>query len=386
MSADARETASPRRWRFDARMLIVIGAAVLLLGAYWAVVSLSEEYYVIEAPKGSIFSSDPSGFKSLMAYLEELQIDVQPLQRFDELPQPPATIVVGAAEPFAIEPTPSDGDRLAGWVERGGRLVLVGPEARLVLAGTPIGANRAGEASQETTLAPRIPSTYADRITAVTIGTPRLLAENAEWVTHMKDTDGQVLVSRSFGEGEVVWLASLEPFTNARLGDGDNARFATLLAAAAQPVYFDEYHHGFARGGGIWERLGGNGQAAAVLMLLALAVALLASARRLGPAIEPPAERPARSNAYIGALAELYRKAGAHPEALASLEEGLRSSAVKRYGSVEAAVRRHPSLASVLERSRHERGSSASRTDKDTFVDIAREIARVRREVEGTDG
>lgn len=386
-----------RRSGIDVRMLIAIGAAVLLLGAYWAVVSLSEEYYVIEAPKGSVYSSDPNGFKSLLAYLRELGIEAESLQRFDELPQPPATIVVGAVDPLEVDPTVAEGERLQRWVKRGGRLVLVGPSARFVLAGTPVGASSAGEAAEETTLAPRVPSTYADRVSEVTVGTPRILAENAEWVTHIKDTFGQVLVSRSLGEGEVVWLAPIEPFTNARLGDGDNARLATLLAASARPVYFDEYHHGFARGGGIWERLGSGGRAASVLVVLALGVALLASARRLGPAIDPVVERPARGGAYIDALAELYRKAGARAEALASLEEGLRAAAVKRHGSLPAAMQRHPALEGVLERSRAARGGSGSSAasgrgggaaaasgviGRDEFVEIAREIARVRREVE----
>ena len=367
--------------RLDARVVIFVGAAIVLLAAYWAVVALSEEFYLVEAPSGSTFSSDDTGTKVLYNYLQELGVETQALQNYEVMPES-GTIAVIAQAPLEVEPTRALGERLADWVSDGGRLVMVGPEARDVLMRVPVGASINVD-SKEATLTPLVPSFYSDGVESVGVGPERALAEDGAWVTHLKDTGGQVMVSRSYGEGELLWLSSIDPVSNARIDDADNARLATLVLAARQPVYFDEFHHGFVAGGGLWDRLGSGGQAGLLLSFAGLAVLLAAVSRRLGAAIEPVPERPARSGAYIASLAELYRKSGARGETLNVLEEGLREATVRRYGSLELGMKRHRSLRGALERASAARAAaSLSETD---FVSIARDISRARREVEGRD-
>ena len=366
--------------KLDPKMVIAALVAALLLGAYWAVIALSEEYYIVAAPAGSTFSSDSGGLKVLHNYLERMEVEVETLQSFEELPEE-GTIVVAATEPMVVAPTKDDGRRLIDWVEGGGRLVMVGANGRDVLAGVPVGASRSTK-SDEATLTPLLPSFYSDGVEKVSAGESRFLTQDGTWVTHMKDSGGQVLTSRAYGEGEIVWLSSVTPMSNERIAEEDNARLSTLIVAAATPVYFDEYHHGFVRGASMWERLRPGGQAAVTLGLVALLVFLLALSRRLGSAIEPAPARPMRSGAYIGSLAELYRKAGARAETLRSLEEGLRESLTRRYGSLDAGKARYPEVRTLLDRSEAARQSSIS---QDEFVSIARDIARVRREVEGRD-
>ncbi|MDP2181754.1 MAG: DUF4350 domain-containing protein [Actinomycetota bacterium] len=367
--------------RLDARALVFMAAAVLLLVAYAVVVGLSKDYYLVSSPAGSTFDAEDEGTLVLLSYLRELGIEADTLQRFDSLPET-GTIVVVASGKLEVEPTPGDGRRLARWVEDGGRLVLAGPHARDVLRGEPIGV-RTGPRGDAAALVPLQPSAYARGVKKVSVGPDRILADDASWVTHMKDMSGQVLVSRVYGAGEVVWLSSEWPLANAGIGQRDNARLATLLVAQSGPVWFDEYHHGFVRGGGAWERLGGGGRAAVVLAALAVAVLLLAAAQRRGPVIAPVEGRPARTGAYIGALAELYRKAGARSSALLSLAEGLREVLAQRYGTVEAGRSRHPDAAAALERAA---GAAGTEMTKEEFVAIARDLTRARREVEGRDG
>jgi hypothetical protein len=204
------------------------------------------------------------------------------------------------------------------------------------------------------------------------------------WITHLKDGNGALLASRTYGEGEIVWLACANPALNEGIAEADNARLVTLLTAMEQPVYFDEYHHGYVRGAGVWQRLGSGGQAAIVLGALALVIALVASFRRVGPAIPVAPERTARTGAYIAQLASLYRKADAHAEALGSLYEGLRSALAKRYGTVSAGMMRDEDARRVLERTQSL--IDGGRIDEKDFVECARELTRVRRDVEGRDG
>lgn len=355
-------------------MLVV---AVLLVVGYWGAVMLSRDFYLVQAPPGSTFNSGDEGTKILLQYLDRLGIEAHTLQDFDELPEQ-GTIVVVATEPFAKAASAADAGSIRDWVEQGGRLVMVGPYAAELPRGDLSGSSTTGETRQ---LEPLFPSIYVQGVERVQVGETRLLLDDPAWVAHLKDIDGQVLVSRTFGQGEVVWLAGAYPLSNAGLGNADNARLATLLVAAEQPVYFDEYHHGFVRGGGVWERLGGNGRAALTVALAALAIALVALARRVAPAIERPEPRKVRTGAYIASLADLYRKAGARAEALATLEEGLRSAVVRRYGSHAAAEGRDPRSAAALERSRALREAGAMTEEQ--FTSMARELARARQEVEG---
>ncbi len=272
--------------RFDTSTLILLGVAVLLIAFYWAAVILSQEYYVVAAPPGSTFSSEDTGARILINYLDELGIETNTLQQFDELPDSDATIVVMAGRPFEKEPTGPEIRRVRAWIESGGRLVMIGPYASELPQGRLGGPLASG--GEEATLAPLLPSIYVQGVEHISVDSDRMLVEDPAWVTHFKDTGGQVLISRAFGEGDVVWLASLYPASNAGIGQADNARLATLLAGSRGPVYFDEYHHGFVTGSSVWDRLGGNGRAAMLMAVVALVIAIVASARRVAPAIAQP--------------------------------------------------------------------------------------------------
>ena len=214
-------------------------------------------------------------------------------------------------------------------------------------------------------------------------GPDRLLASGPEWVAHYKDIDGQVLVSRVQGRGEVWWLAASRSLSNAHIAEADNGDVAVALATGGgdRRPYFDEYHHGYVRGGGLWEVLRPRGRAAVLVLLAALAVAMLAQARRLGSAI-PVHQRPAaRSTAYIGQLAELYRKAGARSEALLTLEDGVNRALARRYGTLAAGLSRRPSVAEALRSAKEVRERGA--IGQDEFVAVADKLRRAREEVEG---
>jgi hypothetical protein len=272
---------------------------------------------------------------------------------------------------------------LREWAEKGGRVVLVGPRARDVFKGTSIGISE-GPGGTDERMEPVQAGAYAQGVEFALVGGERLLASDSAWITHLKDIKGSALSSRAIGDGEIIWLASMYPATNDGIAEADNARLVTLLAGMAEPVYFDEYHHGYVKGAGLWRRLGPGGRAAALLGIAALFIALVAYARRTGPAIDVEDPRPARTGAYIAQLGSLYRRAGVRGEALGSLHDGLRSALAKRYGSAEVGVARDAEAREAL-------GQAEALIDREDieegeFVEAARALTRARRNVEGHDG
>lgn len=368
--------------RLDWRVLTFAGVMAALVIGYGLVLGLAETGSIAGAPPGSTFNAGGDGAQALLAYLEGMDVEVDTLRQFEELPDE-GTIVFIAEEPLAVEATAVEGRRLRDWAESGGRVVLIGPYARDVFFGTSIGIDE-GPAGAEARMRPVQAGAYAQGVEEAFVSGERLLPSDPAWVAHLKDANGSALASRSIGEGEIVWLASMGPATNDGLGQGDNARLVTLIAAMREPVYFDEYHHGYVKGAGLWQRLGSGGRAAFALGAFALLVGIVASARRLGPAIPETEERPARTGAYIAQLASLYRKAGARAEALISLSDGLRSALAKRYGTVEAGRSRDDAARQALDKSRTL--IESGRISEQDFVETAREITRARRDVEGRDG
>lgn len=366
---------SPRLGR---RTLVPLTVVALLIAAYAFTVSLANRYYVVAAPASSAYSASPDGFKVYFTYLEELGHEPEMLQSLEDLPKD-ATII--SAAPYVKEPSPADAETLGRWVRAGGRLVAVGGDARELLDPMGFGGSP-NSAEPSETLRPLFPGAYAEGIEGVEPGPDRLLLDASAWVAHFKDYGGQLLVSRKVGNGEVVWLAGPLPLSNKAIGRADNGKLAVALATAGgRPVYFDEYHHGYVSDPGFWRRMQEGGRSAVLLLGAALGIALLAWGRRLGPPIPAVHEAEARGGAYIGQLAELYRKAGARGEALASLEEGLTRALVRTHGTLDAGLRHHPAALDAIDASRSLR--EADGIAEDAFVTTARRLAAARQEVEG---
>lgn len=364
--------------RFERTTVMFTIAALALAAAYWGLVAFAESLYQTESTVPSITNERPAGVSVYFRYLTELGLGPRALRQFDVLPAGATILAIG---PLEAPPTKAETKRLAAWVRSGGRLVLAGMPSGLLLDGLGL----SGAPSQGATgslVAPALPSALAAGVSRIAPGGDRLRAKAPEWVAQYADEAGSVVLSAVEGSGTVVWLAGSDALTNAGIGKADNARLAVLLAVTGRgPVYFDEYHLGFADDASVASRLGPGGQAATLLVLLAVAAMFAARGRRLGPALSARDEPTARSATYITSLAELYRKAGARAEALESLEDGLARSLARRYGTVEAGLSRRPQAREALEASRRLRAGAPP--GKDEFMAAARTLRRARREVEG---
>lgn len=374
-------SARRRRPRLDTTTVLAVALAVALTAGYSLAVYLSQEFYYVDAPPGSTFSAGPDGLRTTYRYLERLGADVRTLRQFEELPAT-GTIVVAGPEGLDTESSEAEADRLFEWVGRGGRAVFVGMSAGSLGDYLAQHTRVSRAASAESTVAPVQPTVYARGVGEASFGESRLRAEGPAWVSTFADKGGSALISRSLGSGEIVWLSDIRPLANAGIGRADNGVLAVrLLASAPGPIWFDEYHHGFAKGGGAWDRLGSGGRTGVVLLLLAALALVVSRAQRVGPAVEVPEVPVARTAAYIDSLAELYRKAGARAHALEVLEDGLVRAIARRHGTAAAGLARSPEASSAIERSRALRARGDMNVQE--FLGAASQLRRVRCETEG---
>jgi hypothetical protein len=364
--------------RVDRATVIIAVGAVLLAAAYIGVATWVSGYYDASVPSASVYSTSSQGSSIWFAYLGDLGVAPKVLTTFTRLP-PAATIVI--AGPLENAPGPDDATTLLEWVRAGGRVVFVGTSQGGLTGAFGAAAPRTSPADTSP-IAPSLPGRYAEGVATVDAGPGRLRPGTAAWATVYGDTAGAVLLVRTLGKGEVVWLADSALVSNDRIGDADNGALAVALAdRPGTPVYFDEYHHGIVDDAGLWGTLGRGGQAAVLLLLAGVAVLVFARGRRLGPAIAEPATSEARGGAYIGQLARVYRLAGARAEALTSLEDSLARALVRRYGSRAVGESRQPLAARALE------GSAAlkarGKIGRDEFTQAAARLRQARNEVEG---
>jgi hypothetical protein len=139
------------------------------------------------------------------------------------------------------------------------------------------------------------------------------------------------------GSGSLIVVGSVAPFLTAELGEADNGRFALALAAPAianrRVVAFDEYHHGVHPTTDVLVLMTRTWPGRALVFAgVAIFLYLLASGRRLGPAI-PLDPRPPRSSLeYIRGFAGLVRRSGHGEIARRRFRRELRSALAREQG------------------------------------------------------
>ena len=139
------------------------------------------------------------------------------------------------------------------------------------------------------------------------------------------------------GSGSLVVVGSVAPFLTAELGEADNGRFALALAAPAiaarRAVAFDEYHHGVHPTTDVLVLLTRTWPGRALMFAgVAFFLYLVASGRRLGPAI-PLDPRPPRSSLeYIRGFAGLVRRSGHGEIARRRFRRELRTALARELG------------------------------------------------------
>jgi hypothetical protein len=150
-------------------------------------------------------------------------------------------------------------------------------------------------------------------------------------------SDRPIVALARQGSGSFVVVGSVAPFLTGSLGAGDNGRFALALASAAfargRGIAFDEYHHGVHPTTDVLVLLERTWPGRALVFVgLAGFAYLVASGRRLGPAV-PLDPRPPRSSLeYVRGFAGLVRRSGRGEIARRRLQRDLRTALARQLG------------------------------------------------------
>ena len=282
----------------------------------------------------STYNTKGSGTKGLYLWLQELGLPVRRWERpLINLPaQATVLLVLGPRVPFEEQELKT----LEEWIRGGGVLLLaddtVGGPVPGVWAGAPVlrfGLQpRTG--GKPGTLRPAFPSPYAAGVETIQpTGWVRFQRQRPEgWAPLFADRIGDVLAIKRLGRGTMVALTDPGIFSNARLEVAGHARLALNITkdhVRSGVVLVDEFHHGHGRESPFFRYLKGTAVpwmlAQAALAFLAFVVA---RGTRFGPPVPAGESARASSLEYVGALGDLYRRAGARRLAGDTLAKSLR--------------------------------------------------------------
>jgi hypothetical protein len=276
---------------------------------------------VVPTPSRSSTDVTGGGYAAVAELLRRERVRVGAFDRRPgQLDDDVDTLIDAYAPPgFGADPatvrTDADLDDLRAWVARGGRLVVIGVDARVAprerallgrppvveasVSGAPFTGPLAGGIA---TLAPR------DRV--------RFDARRSNDRVALADAGGPLAVDVAIGRGAVRYFDAAQLFANRNLARNDDARLAFALMRPLHPgglVLFDEGLHGALVDPSwwsimpVWLRVMLAGFATTVLLMLG------GSALRLGPPIVPAPAEPT-SAAFLDAVTALYERAGVQPE------------------------------------------------------------------------
>ncbi|HEY8824812.1 MAG TPA: DUF4350 domain-containing protein [Candidatus Limnocylindria bacterium] len=288
------------------------------------------------ARSASVYDSGPGGTAALRKYLEAMGASTTTVQG-DTFAADPSQIgvlfMLGPSEAF----TQIDADAVRRFVSGGGTAVLAtdagifeGPllDAFDVHVAGALGPGRypiGGIAFAD----PPAHAIVLDRGVTLSLGPGR--------VPLASESGRSFMALAREGSGSLIVVGSVAPFLTVELGEADNGRFALALAAPAiaarRAVAFDEYHHGVHPTTDVLVLLTRTWPGRALVFAgVAFFLYLVASGRRLGPAI-PLDPRPPRSSLeYIRGFAGLVRRSGHGEIARRRFRRELRSALAREVG------------------------------------------------------
>jgi hypothetical protein len=291
----------------------------------------------------SSHASGPGGALALYRWLDDLGYETTRIQHRDFAPDPEADLLIllDPSERVSRE----EAAAVAAWVEGGGTLLLA--ESRT-------GAFAGGAALLDAfelrvvALDAQTPPPELLPVTQPVLALPLaaqlearasavLSSERAD-LAPLAEAGGQpVIVGFQQGAGYVYAASAVHPFTNAGLGQADNAALVlNILRRVPQGgrVAFDEYHHGFIAEPSLRRLLLETPWGWAILYAAAVGAGyLLLTGRRFGRPVPLRAEAARRSSAeYLESLAGLLGRAGKTDDVRRHYRAGLKRRLARTYG------------------------------------------------------
>jgi hypothetical protein len=311
--------------REDRRLLIA--TAVLFLGASALAVLLSPGSDA-DAAFATTYSTVSEGAKAGYLLLQESGYHIRRWERQPaQLPDSPGVVLL-LTDP-TLMPTSEDVAALNQFVRRGGTLILAGSLAAVF---TSFPAPAPAEPEGWKTFAALAPSAQARSADSIKLNTAAHWTDVKSGIALYGDQDVTVVMQFPFGKGQVLWLASSSPLSNAGLREPGNLEF--LLASVGShetQVLWDEYFHGHRESAGTVVAHPQMKWLGAQLAFFAVAV-LVTFSRRHGPLRAPVAESRLSPLEFVTALGDLYERAGAANVAVDIYYERFRYWLTRRLG------------------------------------------------------
>jgi len=326
-----------REWIVLAVLVVVMTGVSALLGGRDA------EDAREDRANPSTYNAKGSGTKGLYLWLQEVGLPVRRWERppIDLPAQATVLLILGPRIPFEEQ----EAKALEEWIRGGGVLLLADDTVGGPVPGVWAGAlafrfglqPRTG--GKPGTLRPAFPSSYAGGVESIQpTGWVRFQRQRPEgWAPLFADGAGDILAIKRLGKGTIIALSDPGMFSNARLEIAGHAPLALNITqdhVRSGVILVDEYHHGYGHDSPFFRYLKGSAVpwilAQGVLAFLAFVVA---RGTRFGPPV--PAGEPPRSSSleYVGALGDLYRRAGARRLAGDTLAKSFRRTLAELLGA-----------------------------------------------------
>lgn len=259
--------------------------------------------------QGSTYSRAPDGYGAWYAFMRERGTPVRrwqkPLQSLKEEEELPITLLQVYGK---LQPLPSL-NLERKWVERGNNLVILG--VKQPVTGSAFSTQPESSAGK------------------VKIDTRRRKPNQQGTAKLLGDSFGAIVWAENVGKGQIIYSASSYLAANAYQDWPGNYEFlAQLVTKSGNPVWVDEYLHGYRDEATIKQEIGDNlfSYFAKTPLLPALlqgavilAVAIWAGNRRFGRPVPLSSPTPNNSEAYIRALAEVLQQAGSRDFVVSAL-------------------------------------------------------------------
>ena len=296
----------------DRRILIIAGLAFLLLlilGFLFAPANTGDN------SAGTTYSSSSIGAKALFLLLQETGYHVERWQHAPTSLKSDEHTVLIIAAPDLI-PTQPQKEAVKNFISGGGRLIVTGVAGARFLPDDYSESNNGPRQrwSEFPAIAPSSITRAAPKIT-----TSPIAYWTGESSLGLYGKDGRVVAAHyPLRKGNVLWLSSSAPFTNAGITQPGNLEFvlAAIGDKANTHVLFDEFVHGYTDDDSAPSHRHPLMLALFLQGVVIAGAALLTFSRRSGPIRPLRAETRLAPLEFVETLGGLYEQAHAAPVAV----------------------------------------------------------------------